>query len=56
MKPSYPTGKFFFRWYDLWIGAYYDRRDRRLFVCFLPTLGVVFDFGPREQPRRTRKK
>jgi hypothetical protein len=25
-------------WYDLWIGAYWDRRERVLYVCPLPCL------------------
>lgn len=25
-----------FAWYDLWIGAYYDRRNKTLYVCPLP--------------------
>jgi len=32
-------------WYDMWIGAYWDRRRRRLYVLPVPCLGVVFDFG-----------
>ena len=30
----------FFRWYDLWVGAYYDREARALYVCPLPMFGV----------------
>lgn len=26
----------FFAWYDLWIGAYYDRRSRVWYICPLP--------------------
>jgi len=36
---------FFFRWYDLWMGAYWDRAARALYVCLLPTLGVRIQFG-----------
>lgn len=32
-----------FAWYDLWVGAYYDRRNRRLYVLPVPCLGVVVD-------------
>lgn len=30
----------FFRWYDLWIGMYYDRKGRSLYLCPLPMLGI----------------
>lgn len=23
----------FFAWYDFWIGAYYDRKDKILYIC-----------------------
>jgi hypothetical protein len=36
----------FFRWYDLWVGAYWDRKARTLYVCPLPTIGVALRFGP----------
>lgn len=39
--------RFIFAWYDMWIGAYWDRAKRRLFVLPLPCLGVVLDFGRR---------
>lgn len=32
--------EFFFRWYDLWVGAYWDRKTRELYVCPLPMVGV----------------
>lgn len=34
----------FFRWYDLWVGAYWDRDARILYVCPLPTVGLAIDF------------
>lgn len=27
-----------FAWYDMWVGAYWDRRTRTLYVCLLPML------------------
>jgi len=33
----------FFAWYDLWIGAYFDRADRQLYICPIPMLGVKID-------------
>lgn len=35
----------FFRWYDLWVGAYWDRRERVLYVCPLPMVGFQIRFG-----------
>lgn len=33
-----------FAWYDLWVGAYWDRRHARLYLLPVPTLGIVIDF------------
>jgi hypothetical protein len=38
--------RFFFRWYNLWIGAYWDSESRALYVCPLPMLGVCIQCGP----------
>lgn len=35
----------FFRWYDLWIGAYWDRKARMLYVCPVPMLGVKIELA-----------
>lgn len=29
-----------FCWYDLWVGAYWDRAERTLYVCPLPMLVI----------------
>ena len=34
-----------FAWYDIWIGAYWDRKTRRLFLFALPCFGFVFDWS-----------
>lgn len=34
-----------FAWFDLWVGAYWDRVRGRLYVFPLPMLGVCVDFG-----------
>lgn len=38
------TVKFIFAWYDLWVGAYWDRTKRRLYLLPLPCCGVVLVF------------
>lgn len=34
-----------FAWYDLWFGAYWDRKRRRLYLCPLPTVAIMIDLG-----------
>lgn len=40
-----------FAWYDCWVGAYWDRQARVLYVCPLPMLVVVVPFGPSAEGR-----
>lgn len=37
----------FFRWFDLWIGAYVDTKNRALYVCPVPMLGVKVELAPK---------
>lgn len=30
----------FFAWYDAWIGLYYDRKKRTLYICLLPMIVI----------------
>lgn len=34
-----------FAWYDLWVGAYIDRKNRVLYVCPLPCILVTVRRG-----------
>jgi hypothetical protein len=32
-------------WYDFWVGAYWDRTHRRLYLLPVPCVGVCLDWG-----------
>lgn len=32
-----------FAWYDMWMGVYWDRKSRRLYVMPLPCIGFVVE-------------
>ena len=36
---------FLFAWYDFWIGWYYDRKAKRLYVLPVPMFGIVVNFN-----------
>lgn len=34
-----------FAWYDLWVGAFYDRAKRRLYVFPVPMFGFYVEWS-----------
>jgi len=40
-----PKIRLIFAWYDLWIGAYWDRSKRRFYVLPLPCIGFLMEFS-----------
>jgi hypothetical protein len=32
--------KFYFKWFDFWIGWFYDAAKRRLYIGLLPMIGI----------------
>lgn len=45
------TIKPLFAWYDFWIGAFWDRKARKLYILPLPCVGIVIQFEQEEQSR-----
>lgn len=39
-----------FAWYDFWIGAYYNRAKRRIYVLPLPCIGFYMEFPDLTEP------
>lgn len=36
-----PRVRLIFAWYDLWVGVYIDRAERRVYVLPVPMCGVM---------------
>jgi len=41
-----------FAWYDFWIGGFWDRKKRRLYLM-VPLVGVVIQLAPKPPERCT---
>ncbi len=33
-----------FAWYDIWVGAFWDKKKKWLYIFPLPTLGLILKF------------
>lgn len=38
-----------FAWYDFWIGIFWDRQKRKLYILPLPCIGIVIEPTKRER-------
>jgi hypothetical protein len=36
--------KIFFAWYDMWVGAYWSKKDSTLYICPLPCVVISICF------------
>lgn len=41
-----------FAWYILWVGAYWDRQRRWLYISPIPCFGIVLKFPRKEKPSK----
>ena len=41
--------EFLFAWYDMWVGAYWDRKARKLYLMPVPMCGVVVSLPQKQQ-------
>lgn len=42
--------KFIFKWFDLWVGFFWDRENKWLYFLPFPMLGVIFKFSNFDLP------
>jgi hypothetical protein len=49
-----PHFSFVCKWVDFWIGFYWSRRDRTLYVLPIPCVGVAVTFGQRATAARMK--
>lgn len=47
--------KLLFKWFDFWIGFFWDKEAHWLYIFPIPTLGIVLKFQPRKWVRPLTK-
>jgi hypothetical protein len=40
-----------FAWYDFWVGMFWDKHKRRLYILPIPCIGIVIEFHRDPLPR-----
>jgi hypothetical protein len=46
--------KLLWKWFDLWIGAYWDVGHRTLYICPVPTVVLRFEFSGKKDESKHR--
>ena len=46
--------KLIFAWYDFWIGFFYDKDRKWLYVFIIPTIGIIFKLKEKDEPWNLR--
>jgi len=46
---------FIFAWYDLWIGAFWDKKKRWLYLFLIPCFGIIIKLKEKDELSAYRK-
>ena len=33
-----------FKWFDLWVGVFIDTKNKKIYICFIPTIIISFNY------------